>query len=164
MVELVLVVAVAETGVIGDGEAIPWTYPEDHAQYTERVRGHPVVVGRRTFEQMGRLEGTHAVVLTNSPPSVTPNRVTYVTSVAEAAAAVADRDDRGYVIGGQGVYSTFLPYADRALVSEIPEVSTGSHVFPYLGRRWEQAETTAYDTFTLVEYTNRSPTPIDVDA
>ncbi len=164
MVELVLVVAVAETGVIGDGDAIPWTYPEDHRQYTDRVRGHPVVVGRRTFDQMGRLEGTHAVVLTNSPPVSSPDRVTYVTSVAEAVAAVAAHDDRGYVIGGQGVYATMLPYADRALVSEIPEYSTGSHVFPYLGRHWDRTDATAYDTFTLVEYTNRDPASIETSA
>jgi len=126
MVELALIAGVARTGAIGDGETIPWYYEADEKQYKDRVSGHPVVVGRKTHEGMSRIEGTHPVVLTRSPPANGESGVSYVSSVPEAVEAVAAHDDRGYVIGGQSVYSLCLPYADRAFVSELPEYENGS--------------------------------------
>jgi len=159
MVELALIAGVARTGAIGDGETIPWYYEADETQYKGRVAGHPVVVGRKTHEGMSRIEGTHPVVLTRSPPDDGDSGVSYASSVSEAAAAVADRDNVGYVIGGQSIYSLFLPYADRAFVSELPEFEDGSHVFPYLGTDWAVVDRHEYDEFDVIEYEQSSPRP-----
>jgi len=155
--ELALIAGVARTGVIGDGEAIPWQYDEDVRQYKDRAAGHPVVVGRRTHDQMSRIRGTHPVVVTRSPDEHDEADATFVSSVADAVEAVGQRDDGGYVIGGQAIYSMFLPYADRAFVSELPESANGSHVFPYLGTSWEVTDRTAYDEFSVIEYRNTDP-------
>ncbi|MBV0923357.1 dihydrofolate reductase [Halomicroarcula limicola] len=157
MPELTLIAGVARTGAIGDGETIPWYYEEDETQYKERVADHPVVVGRRTHEGMSRIRGTHPVVVTRNPDRYDEEGVTYVSTVADAVDAVAARDERGYVIGGQSVYSMFLPYADRALVSELPEYEVGSRVFPYLGTDWTVTARHAYDTFDVVEYVHDDP-------
>jgi len=159
MVELALIAGVARTGAIGDGETIPWYYEADEKQYKDRVSGHPVVVGRKTHEGMSRIEGTHPVVLTRSPPADGEADVSYVSSVPEAVEAVAAHDDRGYVIGGQSVYSLFLPYADRAFVSELPAYENGSRVFPYLGTSWDIVDRHAYDEFDVIEYEHSSPRP-----
>ena len=159
MVELTLVAGVARTGAIGDGETIPWYYAEDEKQYKGRVSGHPVVVGRKTHEGMSRIEGTHPVVLTRSPPASGDSGVSYVSTVPEAVEAVAAHDDVGYVIGGQSIYSLFLPYADRALVSELPEFENGSRVFPYLGTDWTVVDRHEYDEFAAIEYEQSSPRP-----
>jgi dihydrofolate reductase len=152
--ELTLIAGVARTGVIGDGETIPWHYDADERQYKERVAGHPVIVGRRTHEGMSRVRGTHPVVVTSTPEAYDEADATFVSNVSDAVEAVAARDDVGYVIGGQSVYSMFLPYADRALVSELPETANGSRVFPYLGTDWEVLDRHAYDAFDVVEYEN----------
>lgn len=155
--ELTLIAGVAKTGVIGDGRTIPWHYDADERQYKDRVAGHPVVVGRTTHEAMTRIRGTHPVVVTSTPETYDEDDATFVSTVADAVAAVAARDDVGYVIGGQSIYSMFLPYADRALVSELPETATGDRVFPYLDTDWEVVDRHGYDAFDVVEYVNTAP-------
>jgi dihydrofolate reductase len=160
MPELVLVAGVAETGVIGDGETILWHYDADERQYKERVAGHPVVVGRKTWAGMTDVRGTHPVVVTRSPDEYGAQNATFVSTVHDAVEAVADHDSVGYVIGGQGVYSMFLPYADRAFVSELPERATGSRVFPYLGTAWSVAGRERFEAFDVVEYHHEEPRPV----
>ena len=155
--ELTLIAGVAETGVIGDGKTIPWHYDADERQYKDRVAGHPVIVGRTTHEAMTRVRGTHPVVVTSTPEAYDEADATFVSTVADAVAAVDTRDEVGYVIGGQSIYSMFLPYSDRALVSELPETATGSRVFPYLGTDWEVVDRHGYDAFDVVEYVNKAP-------
>ena len=157
MAELGLVAGVARTGVIGDGETIPWQYDEDERQYKDRVAGHPVVVGRKTHEGMSRVRETHPVVVTSSPEAYEEADATFVSSVPAAVEAVEARDEVGYVIGGQSVYSMFLPYADRAFVSELPETATGSRVFPYLGTNWDVVDRHPYGEFDVIEYANTAP-------
>ena len=157
MVELNLIAGVARTGAIGDGETIPWHYDEDERQYKDRVAGHPVVVGRKTHEGMTRVRDTHPVVVTSSPDEYEEDDATFVSSVADALAAVDAHGDTGYVIGGQSIYSMFLPYSHRAFVSELPERQHASRVFPYLGTNWEVANRYAYDQFEVIEYENIDP-------
>ena len=157
MPELVLIAGVARTGVIGDGDTIPWHYEADERQYKDTVADHPVVVGRKTHEGMTRVRGTHPVVVTSTPDAYEEDDATFVSTVPAAVDAVARRADVGYVIGGQSVYSTFLPYADRALVSELPETQPGSRVFPYLGTDWAVTDRHTYDAFEVVEYEHTDP-------
>lgn len=160
MPELVLIAGVAKTGVIGDGEDIPWNNQEDHEQYLSRVTGSPVIVGRKTFDQMGQLPETPTVIVTRSPQTDRSDRK-YVSSVPEAVEAVREFGKQAYVLGGQSIYALFLPYADRALVSEIPETAHGSRVFPYMGTDWEETAIHEYETFTLVEYVQPDPDSIE---
>jgi len=157
MVELNLIAGVARTGAIGDGDTIPWHYGEDEQQYKDRVAGHPVIVGRKTHMGMTRVRGTHPVVVTGSPDEYEEDDATFVSSVPEAVDAVAAQDEVGWVIGGQSVYAMFLPYADRAFVSELPERQVASRVFPYLGTNWTVERRHEYDEFDVIEYANDAP-------
>lgn len=157
MVELRLIAGVARTGAIGDGETIPWHYDEDERQYKDRVADHPVVVGRKTHEGMTRVRGTHPVVVTGSPDAYEEDDATFVSNVPDAVDAVAAESDVGYVIGGQSVYAMFLPYAERAYVSELPERRVASRVFPYLGTNWSVTDRHAHDEFDVIEYVNEAP-------
>ena len=157
MPELTLIAGVARTGVIGDGETIPWHYDADERQYKERVAGHPVVVGRKTHQGMTRIEGTHPVVVTSSPDEYEEDDATFVATVPEAVDAVAQHGETGWVIGGQSIYAMFLPYAHRAFVSELPETATASRVFPYLGTKWAVVDRYGYDEFDVIEYEQADP-------
>jgi len=157
MVELRLVAGVARTGAIGDGKTIPWHYDEDEQQYKDRVADHPVVVGRKTHMGMTRVRGTHPVVVTSTPDEYAEDDATFVSTVPDAVAAVGAQRDTGYVIGGQSIYAMFLPYADRAFVSELSERQVASRVFPYLGTNWSVTDRHEYDEFDVIEYVNDDP-------
>jgi dihydrofolate reductase len=159
--EIRAVVAVSRTGAIGLDGSVPWEYPEDFRQYKRRVRGSPVVVGRRTFDQMDPIDDSLNLVLTSDESRAADHdRVQYVNSRAEAVSVAEDAGgDVLSVIGGGGVYRAFLPFTDRAFVSELPEPLEGDADFPYLGAGWEVAERHEFDRFTLVEHVNEHPKP-----
>ena len=159
--EIQAVVAVSRTGGVGVDGGVPWSYPADFRQYRDRVRGEPLVVGRRTFTEMEPIpESTNLVLTRDETRTSERDDVQFVTSRAEAvAAAEAAGGSVLSVIGGGGVYRTFLPFTDRAFVSELPEHLAGDAVFPYLGAGWEVVETREYDRFRLVEYENTTPAP-----
>ncbi|WP_181685657.1 dihydrofolate reductase [Halorhabdus salina] len=139
---IVLLAAVAENGVIGADGEIPWYYPEDLAHFKETTMGHPVIMGRRTYESIaervgGPLPGRTNVVLSRSgfSPDETDaddDTATIVAeSVTDAIASAAERDaDVAYVAGGATVYKQFLPLADRLVVTEVPESPDGDTYFP----------------------------------
>jgi dihydrofolate reductase len=158
-VEIQAVVAVSRTGAIGSGGTVPWSYPEDFRQYKERVRGNPVVVGRKTFEMMDPIDDSLNLVLTSDESRTSDHdRVEFVNSRAEAVAAAEAADGSLLsVIGGGGVYRAFLPFTDRAYVSELPDGLEGDADFPYLGSGWRVVEEREYDRFTMVEWVNESP-------
>lgn len=157
--EIVLVAAVSRTGCIGAEGTVPWDYPADFDQYKRRVRGQPVVVGRRTFDSTGPIEDSLTLVVTRDESrSSAHGRVEWHTSrrgvIDRAQRAGADRLS---VIGGAEIYRLFAPAADRAFVSELPETLEGDAYFPYLGAGWERVSVTAYDRFEVIEYENTTP-------
>lgn len=170
--EIVLVAAVDRDGAIGDGEDVPWEYPEDVDQYRERVEGNPVIIGRRTFDLIRDPPGDPVVVVTHDDTRrSTDPRITFTTDPGRAIEVAvdgrpdADREpdpghDRVFVIGGEGIYRLYVPYATDAYVSEIPERSGGDAYFPYLGAGWGIAETIPYESFELQRYRNHVPSPI----
>ncbi|TKX53153.1 dihydrofolate reductase [Halorubrum sp. SP3] len=140
--DLVLVAAVAENGVIGADDGMPWHYPADLAQFKRLTTGHPVIVGRKTYERIadrigGPLPDRTSVVLTTGPLSdddLPAGAVVAHDTESALARATADAADRGvdevFVIGGATVYEAFLDPADRMVITEIPERPDGDTRFP----------------------------------
>jgi dihydrofolate reductase len=159
--ELRMVVAVSENGIIGKDGSVPWNVPEDVKHWKSTVRGHPIIVGRGTFDGMKPLDGCFHAVLTTDPSRTSDHdRVTYVTSPAEAVDVAAEHDDLIYVIGGGGVYRTFLPATHRIILSRIPGTYEGDVTFPELDDRWTVEDRDERETFTIVTYRNEDPVPV----
>jgi dihydrofolate reductase len=179
--EITLIAAVAANGVIGADGGMPWHYPADLQQFKETTMGHPVIVGRRTFESIvdridGPLPGRTSVVLTtrgidpaiadldwaDADPEETDldpdGDVVVAASVASAVAAAEETGaDVAYVIGGASVYEQFLPRADRLVLTEIDESYEGDTYFPaYDEAAWtetgrEERSELAFVTYERVE-------------
>lgn len=156
--ELVLVAAVAANGTIGADGEMPWHYPEDLAHFERTTTGHPVVMGRRTFEAIhrrldGPLPGRHSVVLTTRPASL-PDGVVAVDSVDAAVRAAADTGaETAYVVGGASVYEQFLPRADGLVLTELDEAFEGDTSFPAVAwDRWVETARDRHDAFDIVTY------------
>jgi dihydrofolate reductase len=151
--EFVTVAAVADNGVIGADGGLPWpAIPADRRQYRARVAGHPVVLGRRTFDSMrDDPPGSAQIVVSRSAREASLDTVQYVTGVDEAIATVnAFGADRAYVLGGAAIYQLFQPVVSEMVLSRIPGEYAGDAHFPDWNRdAWTRRERTDYDDFTL---------------
>ncbi|WP_254840287.1 dihydrofolate reductase [Natronomonas marina] len=162
--KVVLVAAVAENGVIGSDGGMPWHYPEDLRQFKETTMGHPVVMGRRTYESIasrlgGPLPGRTNVVLSRQDSLDLPEGAVHARSIDEAlsAAEAALDDDREavYVVGGATVYEEFLDRADELRITEIPESPDGDTRFPDIGEEWAATDRERAGELTVVTYRRR---------
>ncbi len=139
--QLCLIVAVAENGVIGRDNQMPWHLPADLRHFKAITMGKPVVLGRKTFDSIGRpLPGRHFIVLTRDATWSAPG-VDVVLS-AEAALLRADEVAQQVgateimVAGGAELYTLFLDRADRIYRTLIPRAPEGDARFPELGQEW----------------------------
>lgn len=158
--ELASVAAVAENGAIGRDGELPWEHIEaDVEQYRARVAGHPVVLGRRTFESMlDDLPGRAQVVVSRTAREYDVETAHHAGSVEEAIevaeSLATDLDtDTAYVIGGGAIYALFQPHVDRMVLSRILGEYEGDTYFPEWDREaWTLVGRTEYDEFALEEW------------
>ena len=119
----------AANRVIGANGALPWHLPEDLRRFRAVTMGHHLIMGRSTFESIGRpLPGRTSIVLTRDPGASFPGAL--VAHSLPEAIACADGDPEVFVIGGEQVFRAALPIADRILLTEIRLEVDGDTVFP----------------------------------
>ena len=130
---LVLLVAVADNGVIGREGALPWHLPDDLKRFKALTLGKPILMGRRTAESIGRaLPGRRNLVLTSQPASPVQG-MEPVASLEEALARCAGEPEL-CVIGGAGLYRAALPLADALELTLVHAVVEGDVRFPAFER------------------------------
>jgi dihydrofolate reductase len=134
-----LIAAVASNGVIGARNAMPWHLPADLRHFKATTLGHPVIMGRRTFESIGRaLPGRANIVVTRSGAWAAPGCVT--AGSLEAAYAAAGAAEEVFVIGGGELYRAALPHAERLHITEIHAAFEGDATFPPIDpAQWREA-------------------------
>ncbi|MDX1481992.1 MAG: type 3 dihydrofolate reductase [Woeseiaceae bacterium] len=126
-----LVVAASANRVIGKDGKLPWHVPADLQRFRAITMGHPIVMGRRTWESIGRpLPGRRNIVLTSNARYVAEG-ATVVTSPASALEAASDAEEV-MIIGGGQVYELFLPLAERVYLTRIDATVDGDAFFPVL--------------------------------
>jgi dihydrofolate reductase len=127
--KIVLVVARAHRGVIGRDNALPWHLPEDLRHFKATTMGGTLLMGRRTFESIGRpLPGRRTVVLSRDAAWSHPG-VERAGSLVEALGCCADRPEV-FVVGGAQVYAQALPHAERIVLTEVDAEVDGDAYFP----------------------------------
>jgi dihydrofolate reductase len=126
---LSILVAVAENGVIGREGRLPWHLPDDLRRFKRLTTGHAIVMGRRTYESIGRaLPGRRSVVLSRDP-AFAPAEVEVVRTLDAALAACAGEEEV-FVIGGESLFREALPRADRVYLTRVHGRLAGDVLFP----------------------------------
>ena len=135
-----LVVAMDRNRVIGRDNALPWRLPADIAYFKKVTMGHPIVMGRRTYESIGRpLPGRKNIVVTRTPGYDAPG-CTVVRSLEEAWKAAGDAPEVS-VIGGSAIFAETLPIADVIHLTEVEAEVQGDTYFPPFDRdEWLETE------------------------
>jgi dihydrofolate reductase len=157
-----LIAAIAAHRVIGDKGRLPWRLPEDMARFRRLTMGHAVLMGRATFDSLGKpLAGRRNIVLTRTEGLSLPG-CEVVHSVAQAVEAAGDGES--FVIGGAAIYGQFLPLAHRMYLTLIDAEIPGDALFPFVD--WEQWRVAAEDApaagssplpCRFVDYERRAP-------
>ena len=130
MTRVTLIAAVAENGVIGNHGQIPWRVPGELSHFKATTMGHTMIMGRKTFESIGRtLPGRRTIVMTRDP----------------------DWEHPGVDIARTFAYALALPYADRMILSEVADSPPGDAFFPpWRADAWREEKRTYHLGFTVV--------------
>jgi dihydrofolate reductase len=131
-VTVTILAAVARNGVIGADGGLPWHLPDELALFKELTLGHVLVMGRTTYESVGRpLPGRTTIVVTRRPDwEPGAEGVRRAASVAEALRVAGEIDDEVFVVGGAQVYQAALPDADRLALTFVEAEPEGDTRFP----------------------------------
>jgi dihydrofolate reductase len=135
-----IVVAIANNGVIGANGTLPWRLPEDLKHFKRVTLGHPIIMGRRTWESLGKpLPGRPHIVVSRRAGFEAPGA--QVAASFEAALALCRDAPVACVIGGSELFAAALPIADCLIVTEIHKDYAGDTYFPEWDRKaWRVAQ------------------------
>jgi dihydrofolate reductase len=147
----VLVAAVADNGVIGNGPDIPWRIPGEQAEFKALTMGHTLVMGRTTFESIGRpLPGRTTVVLTRDP-AWAYDGVLVAHTIEDALALAAGERGDVMVAGGAQVYGAALPYATEQVLTRVHLAPEGDVRYPdYDSADWVEIEREPHEAYDRV--------------
>lgn len=129
MTVISLIAALAENGVIGQNNALPWRLPEDLKRFRRLTTGHAVIMGRRSYESIGRPLPDRANIVVTRDSAFRAPGCTVVRSVEEALEAAAG-DNEVFVIGGGQIYAQALARADRLYLTLVHADIGGDVFFP----------------------------------
>jgi len=129
MPRVTLIVARARNGVIGKDGALPWRLPEDLAHFKATTTGHAIVMGRKTWDSIGRsLPNRRNIVVTRNPGWQA--RGAEAAPSLAAALALCSANEEVFIIGGAQLYAAALPVANRLLITEIERDFAGDTHWP----------------------------------
>lgn len=154
---------VGANGVIGDGDSQPFQIAEDWARFKRVTLGHPMIMGRRTHEAIGRwLPGRTTIVVTSNPDQIelpTDGRATgyAVGSLDEALELARTLDDEVYVAGGGSIYVQAWPELTELDLTEVDAAAEGTVFFPQIDpSEWEETAREPREGFDFVHYVRRA--------
>ena len=132
---LTIVAALDRNGVIGRGGELPWHLPDDLKRFKRMTMGHCLIMGRRTYDSIGRvLPGRVSIVITRHPQEVAPADRLLVASDLDTAldlVATTDMDHReAFVVGGGQIYELALPRAEQLYLTRVQTSVEGDVYFP----------------------------------
>lgn len=154
----VIIAAVARNGVIGAEGGLPWHIPEDMARFKSITMGHALLMGRTTFESIGRpLPGRLNIVLTRQE-GWAHEGVEIADSLEAGLAIAASRDVDAYIAGGAQVYQVALDVVDILDITEVDAVPDGDTWFPDVDwSRWREVSREPHPGFVFVTYDRIGP-------
>ncbi|MFF7058240.1 Dihydrofolate reductase type 3 [compost metagenome] len=149
---LTLIVAYSTNRVIGRDNALPWKLPGDLAHFKRSTLGHPIIMGRKTWDSLGRpLPGRSNIVISRNP-DFSAAGATVVPTLEAAIAACGDVQE-AFVIGGAQIYAQALPMAQRVLATEVHADVEGDAFFPLLPSfQWKETARDAQAAENGYEY------------
>lgn len=134
-----LIVAMDQNRLIGKNNKLPWHLPADLQYFKKVTMGHPIVMGRKTFESIGRvLPGRENVIVTRNKEFKAEGCVV-LHDIAQIKRFADNHEKEVFVIGGAEIFKEILPFTDRLYITEIHETFEGDTFFPEIDENeWDE--------------------------
>ncbi len=139
---LSIIVAVAKNNVIGKDNKLIWHLPEDLKRFRNLTTGHTIIMGRKTFESLGRVlpNRKHIVLTNNSNMKIEDENVEVIDDV-KLLESYINSEEENFIIGGATIYGLLMPYANKMYITEINQEFEGDVYFPQIDSEvWQEVE------------------------
>jgi len=159
--KITLIAAMTEDRVIGRGDEIPWDIAGEQEHFRDETFGHPVIMGRETFEnivdKLGKpLPGRLNIVMSESESYNYDQTVTARNKQAALEAAEDSYEDEVFIAGGGSIYEQFIDDGDRMVLTWIKEEHDGDVYFPDFNMdEWETQSQTITNNYSVINYERR---------
>ena len=139
---LSIIVAIANDNVIGKDNKLIWHLPEDLKRFKSLTTGHTIIMGRRTFESLGRvLPNRKHVILCNDMEMNIDNENVEILEDISMLKKYIDSDEENFIIGGATIYKLLMPYANKLYITKINESFEGDVYFPEINEEeWQEVK------------------------
>lgn len=153
---IILIGAMSEDRVIGNKNKIPWDIKEELAHFRNSTKGHTVLMGRNTYESIGRLlPNRHNVIITSRPLDLANEEVTVTSDLAGYLKMWQNKEETLFVIGGAQIYEAALLFADQIILSTVYGSFIGDVHFPPLPPMFEVFRVEEHEMFKVEYYQKR---------
>lgn len=153
-----IIAAMAENRVIGRENDLPWDLPSEHRRFKEITTGHPVIMGRKTFESIGHpLPGRKNIIIATQQ-GFSPEGCTVVKDL-QAALAACEGADEAFICGGESVFREAMPLADRIYLTIVDEEFDGDAFFPEIPDAFVEVERKQFEDilpYSMVRYERKA--------
>lgn len=138
MTQLSTIVAIANNRVIGINNTLPWHLPEDLKRFKALTMGHHIIMGRKTYESLGRLlPGRTTVIVTRNPDYKVEGAL--IANSLQSALALCKGDDEAFLIGGAELYQDGLKHSEKLYITEIDlDVAGDAHFPDFDSQHWQE--------------------------
>lgn len=138
MTQLSTIVAIANNRVIGINNTLPWHLPEDLKRFKALTMGHHIIMGRKTYESLGRLlPGRTTVIVTRNPDYKVEGAL--IAKSLQSALALCKGDDEAFLIGGAELYQDGLKHSEKLYITEIDlDVAGDAHFPDFDSQHWQE--------------------------
>ena len=140
---LSIIVAIANNNVIGKDNKLIWHLPEDLKRFKRLTTNHTIIMGRRTFESLGRIlpDRKHVILCNDMEMNIDDENVEVLEDISELEDYISS-DEENFVIGGATIYKLLMPYANKLYITKINESFDGDVYFPEIDEKtWKIIET-----------------------
>ena len=139
---LSIIVAKASNNVIGKNNSLIWHLPEDLKRFKELTTGHTIIMGRRTFESLGRVLSNrkHVILCNDMKMNVEDERIEILEDISKLDKYIHSEEEN-FVIGGATIYRLLMPYTNKMYITEIDQEFEGDVSFPEINKEeWNIVE------------------------
>lgn len=138
---LSIIVAVAKNNVIGKDNKLIWHLPEDLKRFKKLTTGHTIIMGRKTFESLGRVlpNRKHIILCNDANLNIEDENVEVIDNI-QLLESYINSEEENFVIGGATIYKLLMPYANKMYITKINEEFEGDVYFPEIKEEWKIIE------------------------